>query len=140
MKWLAAPDTPFAWLCLIGALLFLFRPVRQACSRVIFDTPRFAFNVGIALLAFGLSVAYVYTYLAGGPRIIDATTYLLQAKTLANGELAFSPPGGLTSFNGRFLLITPEHRLAGIFPPGFPLVLALGVWVGLPLMINPLIG
>lgn len=140
MKWLAAPDTPLAWLCLVAALLFLLKPVRQFTSRLLFESSHASYNTAIGLLAFGLSVAYVHTYLAGGPRIIDATTYLLQARILADGSFAFSPPGALSSFNGRFLLITPEHQLAGIFPPGYPLILALGVWIGLPLVVNPMIG
>src|SRR5262249_41984058 len=32
------------------------------------------------------------------------------------------------------------HALAGIFPPGYPAILALGFWLGAPLLIGPLIG
>ena len=36
----------------------------------------------LCLLAFGLSYAYVSYYLRGGPRIIDATSYWLEARSL----------------------------------------------------------
>ncbi len=140
MTWLAPPDTAFAWLCLMGACLFALPPVRATFSRLVFESSPRSYCLGISVASFVLSLAYVHVYLLGAPRIIDATTYLLQAKTIANGSLTFTPPGPLASFNGRFLLVTPEQNLAGIFPPGYPLILALGVLLGVPMFVNPLIG
>ncbi len=39
-----------------------------------------------------------------------------------------------------FLVTTPDGNLAVLFPPGFAVVLALGVAVGTPLLVNPLVG
>ena len=39
----------------------------------------------LCALAFALSWAYLHVYLRGGPRIIDATSYFLEARSLAAG-------------------------------------------------------
>jgi hypothetical protein len=95
-----------------------------------------------ALAAALLSVAYISSYLLGGPRIIDATTYFLQGRALSHGDLAWTPLEPNASFNGRFLL----HRegangptLGGIFPPGYPLLLAFGFVLGAPMIVGPLL-
>ena len=90
-------------------------------------------------LAFGaalLSLAYVAFYLRGGPRIIDATTYFLQARALSEGHFAWHVPEPSASFRGSFLLFH-DGEIAGIFPPGYPLLLSLGFAVGAPLVVGP---
>jgi hypothetical protein len=95
----------------------------------------------LCLLAFGLSCAYLSFYLRGGPRIIDATSYFLQARSLAAGAFSFDVPEPTAAFGGRFLLASADgHQLGVIFPPGYPLVLALGVRLGAPLLVGPTIG
>jgi hypothetical protein len=95
----------------------------------------------LCLLAFGLSCAYLGFYLRGGPRIIDATSYFLEARSLAAGAFSFEVPDPTASFRGRFLLASPDgHRLGVIFPPGYPLVLSLGVRLGWPLLVGPCLG
>jgi hypothetical protein len=107
------------------------------------DGERRRFLATAALAAALLSVAYVSSYLKGGPRIIDATTYFLQARAMSEGALAWPTLEPSASFRGRFLL---QHdgpdgpTLGGIFPPGYPLVLAIGFWLGAPMIVGPLIG
>ncbi len=93
------------------------------------------------LLAALLSVGYVAHYLRGGPRIVDATSYWLEARALAGGQLDFEVPSPASSFRGRFLLTPPAdaQRLAVIFPPGYPALLALGFLAHAPLLVGPLI-
>jgi hypothetical protein len=101
----------------------------------------------IAVLGLGaalLSIAYIAIYLRGGPRIVDATTYFLQGRALSHGDLAWAPPPGPSaSFHGRFLVhrdvLGDGETLGGIFPPGYPLVLALGFFVGAPMIVGPLL-
>jgi hypothetical protein len=93
----------------------------------------------VALLAGVLSLGYIAFYLRGGPRIIDATSYFLEARAIASGNPAFETPLPSGSFRGRFLLPAPDQRLAVIFPPGYPALLALGVVVGVPLAVGPLL-
>lgn len=97
----------------------------------------------LALLAASatlLSWGYLVHYLRGGPRIIDATSYFLEARALSRGYLAFPVPDPSGSFRGRFLLTPPEATtLAVLFPPGYPALLALGFLVGAPLAVGPLL-
>ncbi|MBI4701167.1 MAG: hypothetical protein HY744_08420 [Deltaproteobacteria bacterium] len=94
--------------------------------------------------ASALSAGYVVAYLRGGPRIIDATAYWLQARALAGGMLAFLVGSPAESYLGRFLLLAPASAAAGpaaagIFPPGYPALLALGFLGGMPLAVGPLL-
>jgi hypothetical protein len=92
----------------------------------------------LCLAAFSLSWAYVVFYLRGGPRIIDATSYLLEARSLASGAFTFDVAEPSASLRGRFLLLAPGSAGLGvIFPPGYPLLLALGVWLGVPMLVGP---
>ena len=96
----------------------------------------------LALLAAALSAGYVVVYLRGGPRIIDATSYYLEARALGEGLLSFPLPAPEPSVLGRFLV---RHEQAGaaraavIFPPGYPAVLALGFLARAPLAVGPVI-
>lgn len=104
-------------------------------------SPR-AFDLGCALASALLSCAYVALYLRGGPRIIDATTYHLEARALADGAFTWPVSEVPASSMGRFLVrdvfASGEHA-AGIFPPGYPAVLALGFLVGAPMLVGPLL-
>ncbi len=96
-------------------------------------------RVFLAASAFGaalLSLAYVAFYLRDGPRIVDATSYFLQARALSEGHLAWHIPEPTASFRGRFLFFH-DGELSGIFPPGYPLLLSLGFSVGAPLVVGP---
>jgi len=95
----------------------------------------------LCLAAFALSCLYVSHYLRGGPRIIDATSYFLEARSLAAGSFSFHALAPTAAFRGRFLLASPDGQQLGvIFPPGYPLVLALGVRLGSPLLVGPTLG
>jgi hypothetical protein len=96
--------------------------------------------LGLAALAALLSWGYVVHYLRGGPRIVDATSYFLEARALAAGLPSFPVPDPSGSFRGRFLLTPPEGAtLAVLFPPGYPALLALGFLLGAPLAVGPLL-
>jgi hypothetical protein len=106
-----------------------------------------ALAASAALTAALLSAAYVAVYLRGGPRIIDATSYWLEARALAEGHLAWPLEEPVASVLGRFLVRSDAAtagsaattRLAVIFPPGYPAVLALGFLAGTPLATGPLL-
>ena len=94
----------------------------------------------LALSAALLSAGYVAWYLRGGPRIIDSTSYFLQARAMAHGYFAFPVPEPLGSFEGRFLLASEPRSLSVIFPPGYAQVLALGFLVHAPMLVGPVLG
>lgn len=114
--------------------------VRAALGARVFGValPRFSWIVGsLAALA---SLGYVALYLRGYPRIVDATSYLLEARSLARGSFTFPADFPSAATRGRFLVYDEASgRLGGIFPPGYPLVLALGVKLGTPLVVGPVL-
>ncbi len=97
----------------------------------------------LSVVAALLSAGYVVHYLRGGPRIIDATSYFLQARALSDGLLSFEIPAPTAAFRGRFLTHPnpPDGApvLGVIFPPGYPALLAAGFVAGIPLWVGPLI-
>lgn len=97
-------------------------------------------SAAAALLSWG----YVQVYLRGGPRIIDATAYALEARALSHGLLAWELPEPRTEIAGRFLVESTlddgPRRIGVIFPVGYPAVLAVGVWLGVPMWVGPALG
>lgn len=133
------PPDAVAWsAAVLGlvALVGLHPLIRGALARI----PDRALIAALALVAVLSSAGYVVFYLRGGPRIVDATTYWLEARVFAEGGVSFEPPGPSGSFRGRFLLASPDgDSIAPIFPPGYPAVLALGFLLGRPLLVGPII-
>lgn len=108
------------------ALLALIWHVRPPARRLFQARP----TLWVALLALSaalLSLGYTHYYLKGGPRIIDAAAYRLAAKTLLTPAFSFTPPEPNSLFFSRFLVHVPgeDTRLGVLFPPGYPLLLAL---------------
>ena len=126
------------------ALAIILAAVAATKSRALlpdFDDKRVSTRRFLLIVAFAaafLSLLYVAEYLRGGPRIIDASTYYLQARAISEGHFAWQVPEPSASFRGRFL-IAHEGHVAGIFPPGYPLLLALGFLMGMPMIIGPLL-
>lgn len=143
--WARPPDLPAKIALVLAALLAgvaLFGRGTDLLDPRSLSRRRFL--QGIALAAALLSIAYLATYLRGGPRIIDASTYFLQGRALSHGDLSWTPPEGASaSFRGRFLIHResgPEApSLGGIFPPGYPLLLAFGFTLGTPMIVGPLL-
>jgi hypothetical protein len=97
------------------------------------------FLMAAGFVAAFLSLGYIAFYLRGGPRIIDATSYFLQGRALSHGMLDWAVADPSASFRGRFLFFHEPNRLAGIFPPGYPLLLSLGFLIGAPMVVGPLL-
>ncbi len=132
-QWGAPPDLA-AWIALAaGVALWAWTFRRKAEAPA--PSPWL-----LALAAGALSWLYWRRYLHGTPRVIDATTYWLQARALAEGHFTWEIPEVSASFRGRFLLFNEvTGRVGGIFPPGYPLVLALGFAAGVPWLVGPLL-
>ncbi|HYQ26829.1 MAG TPA: glycosyltransferase family 39 protein, partial [Polyangiaceae bacterium] len=119
---------------LVPLLHFRGRLALGSALKVEFVLPALACSAAL------LSAGYVSFYLRGGPRIIDATSYYLQARAIAHGYFAFPVPVPLASFAGRFLLPSAPHSLSVIFPPGYATVLALGFLLRVPMLVGPILG
>jgi len=135
-------SSPMAHLALATAVLFVvmvrvgpsFRPLGFLLARPWLTTGLVA---GVAAL---LSLAYLAVFLRGGARIIDATAYLYQAKIFAAGQLGISHPEPTVLERGRFLFTNPSTLVTSvIFPPGYAALLAVGVWLGQPYLVGPLL-
>lgn len=74
------------------------------------------------------------------PRIPDEVAYLFQAKTFALGRLYVPAPGGaMAAALGYDWIAIADGKWYSIFPPGWPAVLAIGVALGSPFLVNPAI-
>jgi hypothetical protein len=122
----------------LGLVLLAAALAERRWGRCSFEVRARVLIPAYAALAAALSGLYVVYFLKGGPRIIDATAYFLQARALAEGHLAFPIPAPTAAFRGRFALLGP-HGLAGIFPPGYPLLLAAGFRLHAPMLIGPVL-
>ncbi len=140
--WQRPPDGP-AWAALAAAGVVLVvgwtLPARRGARGERAALSSGLFLTFVAFAAAFLSLGYVAHYLRGGPRIIDATSYFLQGRALSHGGFTFHAPEVSASFRGRFLLFHEPGTLAGIFPPGYPLLLALGFKLGAPMVIGPVL-
>ncbi len=73
------------------------------------------------------------------PHIPDEVAYLFQAKYFAYGRLCLPAPPDAAAFAIPHT-INDGARWYSIFPPGWPVLLALGVRLGAPWLMNPLLG
>lgn len=138
------PADPVARAALLGGVLLAIVAAtpraRGKLGALVFASPARSFAWAIGFGAALLSLLYVNQVLRGGPRIVDATTYLLQARTFAAGHATFDAGFPSASTRGRFLVYDEtSNTLAGLFPPGYPLVLSLFVAIGQPLLLGPLL-
>jgi hypothetical protein len=133
------PPDGVAWAALAIACALapvLYSKRRQA---LVLSLPQRIALPALALSATLLSAGYVVYYLRSGPRIIDATSYYLQARAMAHGHFAFPVLAPSGSFRGRFLLENAQHSLSVIFPPGYAAVLAVGFLLHAPMAVGPVI-
>ena len=114
-------------------------------------TPRVAavFPWALACWVFVASVALNTVAFDRIPHIPDSVAYLFQAKYFAEGQLYLPAPADSGVFPGRnhdtsaFSVphtINDGSKWYGIFPPGWPALLAMGVLLGAPWIVNPIIG
>lgn len=91
-----------------------------------------------ALWVFVFAAALNYFVYERHPHVADEAQYLYQANYMAAGQLTVKPPLVPEAFN---VYMTPyrDERWYGIFPPGYPAILAIGVKLGIPWLINPLL-
>jgi hypothetical protein len=74
----------------------------------------------------------------GAPHVADGISYGFQGKIFAAGRLWLDPPPVPEAFTAQNILLNAT-RWCGIYPPGFPLLLAAGWLVGAPFLVNPVL-
>jgi len=83
--------------------------------------------VGVAMTA---TIWFIWGSAAQPPLVHDEASYLLQAETFAQGRWAMPSPPLPEFFEQFHVLVVPAF--ASKYPPGHGLLLAPGIWLGLP--------
>ncbi len=97
---------------------------------------RFALGAAAATtLACALLAAFAYER---HPHVPDEVAYLLHARYLAAGHLAMQPPPVPEAFELDLMRYEPERWYSPV-PPGWPAILAIGVRLGAPWLVNPVL-
>jgi len=95
----------------------------------------------LAFAVFALSAALGHFVLDPWPHISDEISYWFQARAFAAGHMSFpAPEPGLEPFFPSEWVVTRQGRWFSVLPPGFPLLLAVGLRLGVPSLVNPVIG
>ena len=73
------------------------------------------------------------------PHLPDSVVYLLQARWLTEGRLSQAVSAIQSHLDVPFTYATAGRWIAH-YPPGWPLLLAVGLWLGVPWAVAPLLG
>jgi hypothetical protein len=91
-----------------------------------------------ALFVTVLSAALSVIVYQRHPHIPDEVSYLLHARYFAHGMLSM-PASPVPAAFDLDLMMQEPNRWYSPFPPGWPAILALGMIVGVPWLVNPLL-
>lgn len=112
----------------LGKVQFTLRPNGNDIATDVTIFASFAFTLYIALSQY-----------RGYPHILDASAYYFQAKIFASGRLSTSAPHDLSAFQGPFM-VASEGRWFAQYAPMTSLLLAAGMLLHVPWLIEPLLG
>ncbi len=94
----------------------------------------------LALLAGCASAILCRLVLGSMPHIPDELAYLYQGKIFASGKLSVEVPSAPDAFTSEWdHILRTGGRWRTIYPPGWPLLLAVGWLIHAPWIINPLL-
>lgn len=91
----------------------------------------------LALFAGGVSLAISSAALERIPHVTDGVSYSFQGRLFASGRLWLDPPP-LPQLFAHENVVLNRDRWCALYPPGWPLLLALGWIVGAPWVLAPL--
>lgn len=112
--------------------------IRKA-TRILMEISYRKYIFIISVLVFLISSFFSIFVLQGIPHVQDEIVYLFQAKVIAMGKLYVIPDKPGEFFDYEFI-VNEGGKWYGKYFFGFPLLLSLGVILGYPWIINPLIG
>lgn len=97
---------------------------------------RFSLIAALSVVLLTASLSY-FVYQAH-PHVPDETQYIFQANYMAAGQLTVAAPAVPEAFS-MYMVPFRDNRWPGIFPPGWPALLAVGTLLGLSWLVNPLL-
>jgi len=92
----------------------------------------------VAILNLGLMFSTEFAVLKDYPNSGDEYAYLVSAQLFARGKLSVPSPSLPRFFD--VVHVVNDGKFYGKYPPGWPLILSLGVLLGIPWAVNPLLG
>ena len=102
--------------------------------------PRFdRFTLVLAAGVVVVAAALAFWSYQRHPHVPDEVNYLFQARYFARGWLTMPAPPVPAGFDVD-MLQSEATRWFSVFPPGWSVVLSLGVLAGVPWLVNPLLG
>lgn len=109
-------------------------------GRITVDAPFLSDNFALVLAVAGaVATGTIASQLLQEiPHVQDSVAYLFQARTLASGALS-APAPRLPSFFAEEFIPLYHGRWFGKYPPGWPLLLAVGVLARIPWLVNPVL-
>lgn len=119
------------------------RPIYRMAVDPVFRSPRWLFNLTVGIIATVVLVVISQSLFKRLPMMDDSVAALYQARIFAEGKVVWPVAESLKPWFDVFGVITPIGKpgiWAGMYPPGWPLALALGVWLGVPWLVNPVLG
>ncbi|MGA8262028.1 MAG: hypothetical protein WB783_17590 [Arenicellales bacterium] len=119
------------------------RQIHLMAVDLVFHSPRWLFNLTIGITATVVLVAISQLLFKRLPMMDDSVAALYQARIFAHGKLVWPVAETLKPWFDVFGVITPIGKpgvWAGMYPPGWSLALAFGVWLGVPWLVNPVLG
>ena len=135
-----------ALICLVLAAVFLAVPwtaeIRKKLSSLIFESRSGRFEWVIFTIGLIWYSILSFKLFQGIPHLDDAVASLFQAKVFASGNITLPLPEHAEFFRV-FGVLAAESGLdhqVGMYPPGWPLLLAVGQIVGIPWIVNPILG
>lgn len=97
-----------------------------------------SFVLTAALWTIGVTALLAWWIYESHPHIPDEVSYLYQARYFAAGMLTMPAPPVAEAFDID-LMTYEDTRWYSPFPPGWPIALSMGVILGIPWLINPLL-
>ncbi|MGB5987449.1 MAG: glycosyltransferase family 39 protein [Desulfobacterales bacterium] len=128
-----------------AALLAFWRPsaaLRQWGYRMVFESPKRAFNLALFAAGALLYSGLCWVLFQGIPHMDDAVAALFSAQLFSMGQFTWPLPPEPEFFKVFGVLSATENRpyLVGMYPPGWSALLAGGVLIKAPWLVNPLLG
>ena len=96
------------------------------------------FAVVAAFFMVVLTAALSYFVYEAHPHVPDEAQYIFQANYMAAGQLTVDAPLVPEAFS-MYMVPWQEARWFGIFPPGWPAILAVGTLAGASWLVNPIL-